>query len=165
MNRLPQRRWFAIVPLALILSPFPPGASAGAILNLNPPHGTCQDRILFEGLAYPPRAEVALGIRRVEPFSDQIVQFATITISEEGAIVVVIPVAQMIPECTTATPPAPGTRYVINVTPSGKNPNNILHAQAPFTLTDAAMPGLPNTGGGWAAAAVSPVGRERSSLR
>lgn len=155
MARLQRLPWFVIGLLTISLSLFPASASAGAIINLNPEQGTCTDRILFEGLAYPPRSEVALSIRQMEPFSDLATQFATITISPEGAIVVVIPVKQMIPQCATATPPAAGTRYVITVTPSGKNPQGIVYDQATFTLTEERLPGLPNTGGGWAAASAN----------
>ncbi len=147
--RISQRQpWFVIGLLALILSLFPGNASAGAILNLNPPHGTCKDRILFEGLAYPPGAEVAVNIRQLEPPSDVIIQFDTIVISPEGAIVVIMPVDRMIAQCATATPPAAGTRYLITITPSGKNPNGLVYADATFTLTAESLPGLPNTGAG-----------------
>jgi len=154
-----QQPWFVGGFLAILLSLFPAHASA-AILDLNPEQGTCKDRILVEGLAYPPRSEVALNIRQVEPFSDLVIQFATVNISEETAIVVVFPVEQMIPQCATATPPAAGTRYVVSATPAGKNPNGIVYDQATFTLIGERLPGLPDTGGGWAASAVtSQLGR------
>lgn len=104
MRRALRRAWLVGGLLAITLSLFPAHASA-AILDLNPEQGTCQDRILFEGLAYPPRSEVALSIRQVEAFSDLIIQFATITISPDGAIVVVIPVEQMIPSAPPPRPP------------------------------------------------------------
>jgi hypothetical protein len=157
MRLLQWQPWIVIGLLVIILSLFPANASAGAILNLNPPHGSCKDRILFEGLAYPPRSEVAVNIRQVEPFSDAFVQFDSIVISPEGAIVVIMPVERMIAQCATSTPPAAGTRYLITITPSGKNPNGLVYADAMFTLAAESLPGLPNTGGGGATSSASPA--------
>ncbi len=147
---------FVVALLALPLSLLPVAASPAPLLTLTPERAACTDQVSFAGRDFPAGQAVRFGVRRTRPFSDQIIEFANTTVATDGALALTLPVAQMIADCATASPPA-GTRYVINVTPAGKNPDSLLYAQAPFTLVGASMPGLPNTGGGGAASPATPT--------
>jgi hypothetical protein len=125
-------------------------AAQDPTLTLTPGSGPCGRSVTARGADYPPGSTV--NVRgpfvpgtAVNLASRSGVPQPVVTVGAEGTFAL-----SLLP-CTAATEGAdrPGTVYLWTAETAG--PQSVF-ADAYFTVASAALPGVPNTGGGWAAA-------------
>ena len=139
----------ALALVALVVMVTPSASLAEPMLTLSPDRASCTSSVTLTGRDLPPGQGVALAVRQIAPVSDHGGGgLSPTTVANDGTLRLTLPVAQLVRDCASSSPPAPGTRYVVHVTPDGKNPDSRVFASAEFTLTGPGTPGLPNTGGG-----------------
>lgn len=149
-------RWalrFVFVALVLAAAGGSSSAARGTpTLTITPPSGPCDASVAIAGSGFTPGLRVGLVTRAIAPPSGQGVEFAALTVAADGTFRWAGTIVTLVPACRAATPPADGTVYTVYAsTPpladkTGGGPEVTL-ATATFTL-GAALPGLPNTGGG-----------------
>jgi hypothetical protein len=139
----------ALIAAALGLACIPAALAAEPRLALIPDRAPCPGSLTLAGQGFPPGQVVSFGVRQLAPYSDHgRGGLNPTTVASDGTLRLTLPVVLLVVECASSSPPTPGTRYVVQVTPEGKNPDSQLFASAEFTLTSTNTPGLPNTGGG-----------------
>lgn len=133
-----------------------PGGTVGAaqvpVLTLEPDRGSCTTILIIRGASFPPGQVVELTSRAGR--TNVVRLLARPVVAPDGTFVVRAEMWQLEATCRRIPPQqriADGTPYTILASVGGDRPGTVL-ARAIFTFTEdsAALPGLPNTGGGGA---------------